>query len=162
MFVLSTKSWKKPPSKVTQNSSNLLFSLTALTAQTAQTEEFIFQNVAYWPTVYRTGNNFNDFNLIQCYISCFYPDFWHESKSYPDFIIALQLHNLMKNLDKNVVQILSSCSNKIRIKSSIKRKWTGLIAFAKMNLKYPIWWMEIFAYQLFVGIILESTVSCLI
>ena len=25
------------------------------TAQMAQTEEFMFQNVAYWPTVYRTG-----------------------------------------------------------------------------------------------------------
>ena len=31
------------------------FFLTALTAQTAETEEFMFQNVAYWPTVYRTG-----------------------------------------------------------------------------------------------------------
>ena len=31
------------------------FSLTASTAQMAQTEEFMFQNVAYWPTVYRTG-----------------------------------------------------------------------------------------------------------
>ena len=45
---------KKPPSKVAQNSSNPLF-LTALTAKTAQTEEFIFQNVAYRPTVYGTG-----------------------------------------------------------------------------------------------------------
>ena len=31
------------------------FFLTALTAQTAPTKEFMFQNVAYWPTVYRTG-----------------------------------------------------------------------------------------------------------
>ena len=31
------------------------FSLTASSAQTAQTEEFMFQNVAYRPTVYRTG-----------------------------------------------------------------------------------------------------------
>ena len=31
------------------------FFLTALTAQTAQTEEFLFQNVAYGLTVYRTG-----------------------------------------------------------------------------------------------------------
>ena len=53
MFVLT--SWKKNPSKVAQNSSNPLFSLTALTVQTAQTEESMFQNVAYWPTVYRTG-----------------------------------------------------------------------------------------------------------
>ena len=46
---------KKPPSKVAQKNSNPLFFLTTLTAQTAQTEEFIFQNVAYRPTVYRTG-----------------------------------------------------------------------------------------------------------
>ena len=46
---------KKPPSKVAQNSSNPLFSLTALTAQKAQTEEFMFKNVAYRPTVYKTG-----------------------------------------------------------------------------------------------------------
>ena len=46
---------KKPLSKVAQNSPNPLFSLTALTCQTAQTEEFMFQNVAYWQTVYRTG-----------------------------------------------------------------------------------------------------------
>ena len=31
------------------------FFLTALTAQTAQTEEFLFKNLAYWLTVYRTG-----------------------------------------------------------------------------------------------------------
>ena len=48
---------KKPTSKVAQNSSNPLFFLTALTAQTAQTEEFLFQNVAYWLTVYRTGTS---------------------------------------------------------------------------------------------------------
>ena len=31
------------------------FFLTASSAQMAQTEEFMFQNVAYRPTVYRTG-----------------------------------------------------------------------------------------------------------
>ena len=31
------------------------FFLTALTAQTAQTEEFMYQNGAYWLTVYRAG-----------------------------------------------------------------------------------------------------------
>ena len=30
--------------------------LTASTAQMAQTEEFVFQNVAYRPTLYRTGD----------------------------------------------------------------------------------------------------------
>ena len=49
------KKLKKSLSKVAQKNSNPLFSLTALTAKTAQTEEFMFQNVAYRPTVYRTG-----------------------------------------------------------------------------------------------------------
>ena len=46
---------KKPPSKVAQKNSNPLFFLTALSCQTTQTEEFMFQNVAYRPSVYRTG-----------------------------------------------------------------------------------------------------------
>ena len=47
------KKLKKPPSKIAQKYSNL-FSPWA--AQTAQTEEFMFQNVAYKPTVYETGD----------------------------------------------------------------------------------------------------------
>jgi len=35
--------------------STTFFPLTILTAKTAQTEEFMFQNVAFRPTVYRTG-----------------------------------------------------------------------------------------------------------
>ena len=54
-FYLPSKSWKEPSSKVAQNNSNTLFSLSAWAAQTAQTEEFMFQNVAYRPTVYRSG-----------------------------------------------------------------------------------------------------------
>ena len=46
---------RKPPSKVAQNNSNPLFFLTAWAAQMAQTEEFMFQNMAYRTTVYRTG-----------------------------------------------------------------------------------------------------------
>ena len=46
---------KIPPSKVAQKNSNPLFSLTAWAAQMAQTEEFMFQNMAYRTTVYRTG-----------------------------------------------------------------------------------------------------------
>ena len=42
---------KKPPSKVAKTQLHFFF----LTAWTAQTEEFTFQNVAYRPTVYRTG-----------------------------------------------------------------------------------------------------------
>ena len=46
---------KKPPSKVAQNSSNPLLFLTSLSSKMAQTEEFMLWNVAYWPTVYKTG-----------------------------------------------------------------------------------------------------------
>ena len=35
------------------------FFLTAWAAETVQTEEFIFQNVAYRPTVYKTGGQSN-------------------------------------------------------------------------------------------------------
>ena len=50
------KKLKKPPSNVAQINSNSFFFLTTLTAKTAQTEEFMLQNVAYRPTVYRTGH----------------------------------------------------------------------------------------------------------
>ena len=50
------KKLKKPPSNVAQINSNPFFFLTNLTAKTAQTEEFMLQNVAYRPTVYRTGH----------------------------------------------------------------------------------------------------------
>ena len=47
------------PQKVEKNHPQKLLRIpqifTALTAQTAQTEEFMFQNVAFRPTVYRTG-----------------------------------------------------------------------------------------------------------
>ena len=43
---------KKTPSKVAQKYSNLF---APIAAQTAQTEEFMFQNVVYRPTVYKTG-----------------------------------------------------------------------------------------------------------
>ena len=46
------KKVEKLPSKVAQKNSNPLFSPFP---QMAQTEEFMFQNVAYRPTVYRTG-----------------------------------------------------------------------------------------------------------
>ena len=55
-FFLTTKSWKNHPKKLLRIPQIHFFSLTASTAQMAQTEEIMFQNVAYWPTVYRTGN----------------------------------------------------------------------------------------------------------
>jgi hypothetical protein len=45
---------EKTTLKVAQKNSNHFFFLTASTAQMAQTEKFMFQNVAYRPTVYRT------------------------------------------------------------------------------------------------------------
>ena len=55
---------KKTPLKVTQKNSNPLSFLTASSAQVAQTEEFMFQNVAYRPTVYRTGVSTDMLSLI--------------------------------------------------------------------------------------------------
>ena len=52
---MTTKSWKNHPKKLLRIPQIHFFSLAASTAQMAQTEEFMFQNVAYWPTVYRTG-----------------------------------------------------------------------------------------------------------
>ena len=52
---LPTKSWKTHPQKLLRKTQIHFFFLTALTVQTTQTEEFMFQNVAYRPTVYRTG-----------------------------------------------------------------------------------------------------------
>ena len=49
LFFLPTKSWKNQPEKLLRIPQIHFFFLTA------QTEEFMFQNVAYWPTVYRTG-----------------------------------------------------------------------------------------------------------
>ena len=64
------KKLKKAPSKVAQKNSNPLFSLTASTAQMAQTEEFMFQNMAYRPTVYRTGEKCkNQFEIFKVFLN---------------------------------------------------------------------------------------------
>ena len=44
-FFFAHKKLKIPPSKVAQNNSNALFSLTAWAAQTAKTEGLMFKNV---------------------------------------------------------------------------------------------------------------------
>ena len=49
------KKLKNHPQKLLRKTQIHFFFLTAWAAQTAQTEEFMFQNVAYRPTVYRTG-----------------------------------------------------------------------------------------------------------
>ena len=51
-FFLPTKNWKNHPQKLLRKTQIHSF---FLTAQTTQTEEFMFQNVAYRPIVYRTG-----------------------------------------------------------------------------------------------------------
>ena len=52
---LLTKSWKNNPEKLLRKTQIHFFFLTAWAAQTTPTEEFMFQNMAYRPTVYRTG-----------------------------------------------------------------------------------------------------------
>ena len=47
---LPSNSWKKHPQKLHRKTQIHFF---FLTASSAQTEEFMFQNVAYWSTVYR-------------------------------------------------------------------------------------------------------------
>ena len=53
--------------KVAQKYSSLF---SPIAAQTAQTEEFIFQNVAYRATVYRTGVPACHFQFLDCNV-CF-------------------------------------------------------------------------------------------
>ena len=56
LLFFAHKKLKKTPSKVAQKYSNLF---SPCVAQTAKTEEFMFQNVAYIPTVYKTGTHGN-------------------------------------------------------------------------------------------------------
>jgi hypothetical protein len=55
IFFLPSKSWKNHPQKLLRKTQIHFFSLLPWAAQTAKTEEFMFQIVAYRPTVYRTG-----------------------------------------------------------------------------------------------------------
>ena len=52
---LPTKSWKTHSQKLLRKIQIHFVSLLPRASQMAQTEEFMFQNVAYRPTVYRTG-----------------------------------------------------------------------------------------------------------
>ena len=56
-FFFCPEKVEKTTLKSCSENSNPLFSLLPRAAQTAETEEFMFQNVAYRPTVYRTGYN---------------------------------------------------------------------------------------------------------
>ena len=54
ILFLPTKSWKNHPKSCLETLKSTFF-LNAWATQTAQTEEFMFQNVAYKPTAYKTG-----------------------------------------------------------------------------------------------------------
>ena len=51
---MSTRSWKNQPQMLVRNTQFFSSLLLAWAAQMTQTEEFIFQNMAYRPTVYKT------------------------------------------------------------------------------------------------------------
>ena len=51
--IMPRKSWKEPPSKIAH------FFPSTIAAKTTQTEKFLFQNVAYRPTVYKAGEGAN-------------------------------------------------------------------------------------------------------
>ena len=53
--IFSKKAHKNHPQKLLRKTQIHFFSLLPWAAQMAQTEEFMFQIVAYRPTVYRTG-----------------------------------------------------------------------------------------------------------
>ena len=81
LFFSPQKVKKKHPKKLHRNTQIYLFSLTAWASQTAKTKGFMFQNVAYKPTVYRTGTwilsfqisshfGFQDNNFHQSFKRC--------------------------------------------------------------------------------------------
>ena len=60
---------KKTPTDVAKKNSNFFSPFLPLTAQMTQTEEFIIQNVAYRPTVYKTSlDDFLAIFLQHCFI----------------------------------------------------------------------------------------------
>ena len=69
---LLMKSWKSS-SKVTMQYLNWFFSLLPWTAQMAQTEEFMFQNMAYRPTVSKTGALFLLYQLFSWSATAYLP-----------------------------------------------------------------------------------------
>ena len=58
------KSWKNHPQKLLRKTQIHFSFLTAWAAQTAQREEFMFQNAAYRPTIYKTGPDIIDGTTI--------------------------------------------------------------------------------------------------
>ena len=85
-FFCPWKHEKNHPQKLLRKTQILFFFLTASTAQMAKIEEFTFQNVAYRPTVYRTGikhfqtcSNSDSKDWKNCKIwgrKMFYTSFW--------------------------------------------------------------------------------------
>ena len=79
---MPTKSWKSTL-KICSEFLKSTFFLTALTAQIDQTEEFLYQNVAYWLTVYKTGSEGvnsienSDLNLASvCWVETSFVPIW--------------------------------------------------------------------------------------
>ena len=83
---MPTKSWKNHPKKLLRKTQIHFF---YLTAQTAQTEEFMFENVAYRPTVYRTGVK-GVANFVQSLI-------WLGLPSFRSFMIVMLIDSLHRS-----------------------------------------------------------------
>jgi hypothetical protein len=67
---MPVKSWKNHPQK---KNSNWFFPLLPWAVQTAPTEEYMFQNVAYRPNVYKTGvaaPTLNEYKFILRGVAC--------------------------------------------------------------------------------------------
>jgi hypothetical protein len=99
---------KKPPTKVAQKNSNPRFSLTASTAQMAQTEEFMFQNVAFRPTVelgsnkkWEMGKKFVAFSEYLNFTYTYELLPFHESRIFTTFLINQILLTKETHLPKN-------------------------------------------------------------
>ena len=103
--------------------------LTALTAQPAQTEEFIFQNVAYRPTVYRTGilvairkqQKYVFYQSIEIGAGISVGDMGQSNflvslviakMVFPSFIFGICMHSMIKSIfvprHKNLMELLNS------------------------------------------------------
>ena len=57
----------------------------------AQTEEFMFQNVAYRPTVYRTGANMHAFLPVALLTDKLFQYIMYSQGKYGDMVYALEL-----------------------------------------------------------------------
>ena len=118
MFFFAHKKLKNPhPQKLLRKPQIQSFYLTAWAAQTTQREEFMFQNVAFRPTVYRTGDSSNklvfsvyDLSSLGCE--------WLLSAVFPKIVTALKKHMTCYNFNLNFLfyysQKLQTAINKFQ------------------------------------------------